>query len=158
MKYRSSLPRCSGKTAFLKISLNSQKNGYDIITSSSGYFLQILHAINKVQLCCFILSIKTSSTLVSSLAGLVWPFGNFFWTCEILSAVFVSILPFIVVYWYPTLQFFLIIEVFVLIIVITKAIGCIWKLFRLVIFSYLYPSWSIFYPKLNPLTASVALM
>ena len=42
------------------------------------FFLQILHAISKVQLCCSIFSIKTFSRLVSSFGEVVWPFGNFF--------------------------------------------------------------------------------
>ena len=41
-------------------------------------FLQILHAISKVQLCCSIFSIKTFSKLVPSFGEVVWPFGNFF--------------------------------------------------------------------------------
>ena len=59
-------------------------------------------------------------------------------------------LPFIAVYWYLTQCFavFLIVEVFTLIIVMSKAIACIWKFFRLVVFSCLYRSWSIFYPEL----------
>ena len=40
---------------------------------------------------------------------------------------------------------FLIVEALTLIIAMTKAIVCIWKFFRLVIFSHLYPSWSIFF-------------
>ena len=42
------------------------------------FFLQILHAISKVQLCCSIFSIKTFSKLVPSFGEVVWPFGNFF--------------------------------------------------------------------------------
>ena len=41
------------------------------------FFLQILHAISKVQLCCSIFSIKTFSKLVPSFGEVVWPFGNF---------------------------------------------------------------------------------
>ena len=43
-----------------------------------GIILQILHAISKVQLCCFIFSAKTFSKLVPSLSEVIWPFGNFF--------------------------------------------------------------------------------
>ena len=42
------------------------------------FFLQILHAISKVQLCCSIFSIKTFSKLVPSFGEVVWPFGNYF--------------------------------------------------------------------------------
>ena len=42
------------------------------------FFLQILDAISKVQLCCSIFSIKTFSKLVPSFGEVVWPFGNFF--------------------------------------------------------------------------------
>ena len=42
------------------------------------FFLQILHAISKVQLCCSIFSAKAFSKLVPSLGEVVWPFGNFF--------------------------------------------------------------------------------
>ena len=41
-------------------------------------FLQIVNAINKVQLCCSIFSIKTSSKLVSSVRELVLLFDDFF--------------------------------------------------------------------------------
>ena len=59
-------------------------------------------------------------------------------------------LLFVAVYWYLTHCFamFLIVEVFTLIIVMSKAIACIWKSFRLVVLSCLYCSWSIFYPEL----------
>ena len=59
-------------------------------------------------------------------------------------------LPFVAVYWYLTQSFavFLIVKVFTLVIVMSKAIACIWKFFRLVVFSCLYRSWSIFYPEL----------
>ena len=59
-------------------------------------------------------------------------------------------LPFVAVYWYLTQCFavFLIVKVFTLVIVMSKAIACIWKFFRLVVFSCLYRSWSIFYPEL----------
>ena len=65
-------------------------------------------------------------------------------------------LPFIAVYWYPTQSFavFLIVKVFTLIIVMTKTIACIWKFFRLVVFSCLYPSSSSFYPRLKLLSGS----
>ena len=43
-----------------------------------GIFLQILLAINKIQLCCSIFSIKIFSKLVPSFGELVCPFGNFF--------------------------------------------------------------------------------
>ena len=43
---------------------------------------------------------------------------------------------------------FLIVEVFTLVIVLSKAIACLWKFFMLVVFSCLYPSWNIFYPEL----------
>ena len=61
-----------------------------------------------------------------------------------------SRLLFIGVYWYLIHCFamFLIVEVFTLITVMSKAIACIWKFFRLVVFSCLYRSWSIFYPEL----------
>ena len=54
-------------------------------------------------------------------------------------------LLFIAVYWNITQCFavFLIVEVFSLIIVISKAIACIWKFFGLVVFSCLYRSWSL---------------
>ena len=45
---------------------------------SLGIFLQILHAINKVQLCCSIFSIKAFSKLVPSFSEVFRPFGNFF--------------------------------------------------------------------------------
>ena len=63
--------------------------------------------------------------------------------------VFLRLL-FIAVSWYLTHSFamFLIVEVFTLIMVMSKAIACIWKFFRLVVFSCLYRSWSIFYPDL----------
>ena len=52
---------------------------FDIVSIKLwGFFLQILHAINKVQLCCSIFSIKTFSKLVPSFGEVVWPFGNFF--------------------------------------------------------------------------------
>ena len=59
-------------------------------------------------------------------------------------------LPFVAVYRYLTQCFavFLIVKVFTLVIVMSKAIACIWKFFRLVVFSCLYRSWSIFYPEL----------
>ena len=44
---------------------------------------------------------------------------------------------------------FLIVEVFTLSIAMTRAIACIWMFFRLVAFFCLYPSWSIFYPRLK---------
>ena len=54
-------------------------------------------------------------------------------------------LLFIAVYWNITQCFtvFLIVEVFSLIVVISKAIACIWKFFGLVVFSCLYRSWSL---------------
>ena len=59
-------------------------------------------------------------------------------------------LPFIVVYWYLTQCFalLLIAKVVALINVMSKAIAYIWKFFRLVVFSCLYRSWSIFYREL----------
>ena len=59
-------------------------------------------------------------------------------------------LSFIAVYWNLTQCFavFLIVEVFTLIIVMSKAIACIWKFFSLVVFSWLYRSCSIFYSEL----------
>ena len=55
----------------------------------------------------------------------------------------------IALYWYFTQCFAVfLIEVFTLIIVMSKAIACIWKFFRLVVFSCLYRSWRIFYPEL----------
>ena len=133
------------------------------------FFLQILHAISKVQLCCSIFSIKTFSKLVPSFGEVVWPFGNFFVSFLCLRLFNISSicsrdvfdpvkckaglfwrLPFIAVYWYLTLCFavFLIVEVFTLIIVMSKVIACIWKFFRLMVFSCLYRSCSIFYPEL----------
>ena len=47
------------------------------------------------------------------------------------------------------LAVFLIVEVFTLIIVMTKAVLYIWKFFSLVVSSCLYPSWSVFYPRLK---------
>ena len=104
-------------------------------------FLQILHAISKVQLCCSIFSIKTFSKLVPSFGEVVWPFGNFFvsFLClrlfnissicsrDVFDPVKFLRLPFIAVYWYLTQCFavFLIVEVFTLIIVMRKAIACI---------------------------------
>ena len=133
------------------------------------FFLQILHAISKVQLCCSIFSIKTFSKLFSSFGEVVWPFGNFFvsFLCLRLFNIFFICsrdvfdpvkckerdflqLLFIAVYWYLTQCFavFLIVEVFILIIVMSKTIACIWNFFRLVVFSCLYRSWSIFCPEL----------
>ena len=65
-------------------------------------------------------------------------------------------LPFIAVYWYPTQYFavFPIFKVFTVIIVMTKAIVCFWKLFRLVVFSRLYSTWSMFYSRLKWLSGS----
>ena len=79
-----------------------------------------------------------------------------FWSCEMESAVFVLRLPLIAVYSYPNQFFavFLIVEVFTLVIVMATAITCIWMVFRLVVFSWLYPSWSIFYPRLKWLSGS----
>ena len=133
------------------------------------FFLQILHAISKVQLCCSIFSIKTFSKLVPSFGEVVWPFDDFFVSFLCLRLFNISSicsrdvfdpvkckaglfwrLPFIAVYWYLTLCFavFLIVEVFTLIIVMSKVIACIWKFFRLMVFSCLYRSCSIFYPEL----------
>ena len=83
-------------------------------------------------------------------------FAKRFWFSEMWSAVFVFWLPFIVVYWYLIHCFtvFLIVEVFTFIIVMTRTIACIWNFFRLVVFSCLYSSWSIFYPKLKWLSSS----
>ena len=63
---------------------------------------------------------------------------------------------FVAVYWYHTQCFamFLVAEVFTLIVVITKAIACMWKCFRLVVFSCLCPFWSFFYPRLKCLSGS----
>ena len=135
-----------------------------------GIFLQILHAISKHQLCCSIFYIKTFSKVVPSFDGVVWPFGNLFvsFFCAFGYLTFLSFvretflilwnvkrgiflrLLFIAVFWYLIQCFavFLIVEVFTLIIVMSKAIACIWKSFRLVVFSCLYRSWSIFYPEL----------
>ena len=67
------------------------------------------------------------------------------------SVIFVLRLPLIAVHWYLTQCFtvFLIVEVFTLIIVMIKAIACIWSIWscRLVIFS-------IFYPRLKRLSDS----
>ena len=72
------------------------------IASSSGHFFAnftFLHTINKVQLCCSILFIKTSSKLASSVGELFWPFGNFFdpvkckvrfLFCDCLSLLFID--------------------------------------------------------------------
>ena len=131
------------------------------------FFLHILHAISKAQLCCSIFSAKTFSKLFPSFSEVVWPFGNFFvsfcafgyltflpfvretflipWNVK--RRIFLRLL-FIAVYWYLTHCFamFLIVEVFTLIIVMSQIIACIWKFFRLVVvFSCLYRSWSIFY-------------
>ena len=144
-------------------------NEFDIVCIKLwAFFLQILHAISKVQLCCSIFSIKTFSKLVPSFGEVVWPFGNFFvsFLCLRLFNIspfvretflilwnikrgFFLRLPFIAVYWYLTQCFavFLIVKVFTIIILI-NAITCIWKFFRLVIFSCLYRSCSIFYPEL----------
>ena len=46
--------------------------------SSSDHFFQILHAFNKVELCCSIFSIQTSWKIVPSDGELVRPFGNVF--------------------------------------------------------------------------------
>ena len=145
-------------------------NEFDIVCIKLwAFFLQILHAISKVQLCCSIFSIKTFSKLVSSFGEVVWPFGNFFVSFLCLRLFNISSicsrdvfdpvkckaglfwrLPFIAVYWYLTLCFavFLIVEVFTLIIVMSKVIACIWKFFRLMVFFCLYRSCSIFYPEL----------
>ena len=55
-------------------------NKFDIVSIKlwAFYFLQILHAINEVQLCCSIFSIKTFSKLVPPFGEVIWPFGNFF--------------------------------------------------------------------------------
>ena len=53
-------------------------NEFDIVKLWAFYFLQILHTISKIQLCCSIFSIKTFSKLVSFFGEVVWPFGNFF--------------------------------------------------------------------------------
>ena len=60
-------------------------------------------------------------------------------------------LPFIAIHWCLmwSLAVFLIAEVFILVIVMTKAIACIWKSLRMVVFSCLYPSWSISIPDLK---------
>ena len=140
-------------------------NEFDIVCIKLwAFFLQILHAISKVQLCCSIFSIKTFSKLVPSFGEVVWPFDDFFvsFLClrlfnissicsrDVFDPVKFLRLPFIAVYWYLTQCFalFLIVEVFTLIIVMSKAIACIWKFFRLVVFSMPYRSCSIFYPKL----------
>ena len=145
-------------------------NEFDIVCIKFwAFFLQILHAISKVQLCCYIFSTKTFSKLVPSFGEVVWPFDNFFvrFLCLLLfnissiclwdvsipwnvkRGIFLRLL-FIAVYWYLTNCFamFLIVEVFTLIIVMSKAIACIWKFFRSVVFSCLYRYWSIFYPEL----------
>ena len=54
-------------------------NEFDIVCIKLwAFFLQILHAISNVQLCCYIFSTKTFSKLVPSFGEVVWPFDNFF--------------------------------------------------------------------------------
>ena len=122
------------------------------------FFLQILHAISKVQLCCSIFSIKTFSKLVPSFGEVVGPFGNFFvsFLCLRLFNIF-SICSrdvfhpvkckargfFATAFHYCLLisQCFavlLIVEIFTLVIVMSKAIVCIWKFFRLVVFFFCF--------------------
>ena len=113
--------------------------------------------------------------LVPSVGDLIWPFGNVFaiflglrllnissicsrddFNPAKCKARFVLPRPFNAVYWDPIRCFamFLIVEVFTLIIVKTKAIECILKFFRLVVFSCLYHSWSIFHPRFKWLGGS----
>ena len=65
---------------FLFIICPTIRNEFDINCTKLWTFFAVLHAINKVQLCYSIFSIKTSSKLVPSVDQLVWPFGNFFVT------------------------------------------------------------------------------
>ena len=51
---------------------------YSLRQALNIFFLQILHAINKAQLCCSVFSIKTCLRLVLHVGELVWPFVNFF--------------------------------------------------------------------------------
>ena len=54
-------------------------NEFDIVCINLwAFFLQILHAISNVQLCCYIFSTKKFSKLVLSFGEVVWPFDNFF--------------------------------------------------------------------------------
>ena len=144
-------------------------NEFDIVCIKLwAFFLQILHAISKVQLCCYIFSTKTFSKLVPSFGEVVWPFDNFFISFLCLRLFNISSIclwdvfdpvkrkarDFFATAFHCCLlisQCFavlLIVEIFTLVIVISKAIVCIWKFFRLVVFSCLYRSWSIFYPDL----------
>ena len=66
------------------------------LRQSLGIFLQILSAINKVQLCCSILSIKTCSRLVLSLGELFFDPVKFkmrFLFCDCLSLLFIDTPP-----------------------------------------------------------------
>ena len=108
--------------------------------------------------------------MVPSVGDLIWPFGNVFaiflglrllnissicsrddFNPAKCKARFVLPRPFNAVYWDPIRCFavFLIVEVFTLIIVKTKAIECILKFFRLVVFSCLYHSWVFSIPDLS---------
>ena len=117
--------------------------------SSSGhfffFFLQILHAISKVQLCCSIFSIKTFSKLVPSFGEVVGPFGNFFvsFLClrlfnissicsrDVFHPVKCKARDFFATAFHCCLlisqcfEVLLIVEIFTLVIVISKAIVCI---------------------------------
>ena len=120
------------------------------LRQSLGIFLQILSAINKVQLCCSILSIKTCSRLVSSLGELFFDPVKFkmrFLFCDCLSLLFIDT-PHSVFCsvshcpsFHPRYRQ-------------AKTIAGIWKFFKLVVFSLLYPSLSIFYPRLKWLSGS----
>ena len=147
-------------------------NEFDIVCIKLwAFFLQILHAINKVQLCCSIFSIKTFSRLVPSFGEVFWPFGYFFVSFLCLRLFNISSIcsrdvfdpvkckargffatafhcGLLISHLTQCFALLLIVEVFTLIIAMSKATACIWKFFRLVVFSCLYRSWSIFYPEL----------
>ena len=141
---------------------------YSLHQALGIFFFLILHATSKVRLCCSIFSIKTFSKLVPSFGEVVGPFGNFFvsFLClrlfnissicsrDVFHPVKCKARDFFATAFHCCLlisQCFavlLIVEIFTLVIVMSKAIVCIWKFFRLVVFSCLYRSRSIFYPEL----------